>query len=154
NILLAEEGGEWRVEGGRQEKGEGGGHSELQGTGSLAVEHGAGGGMLPGDQGLSEGGIVRNDQSDSPRGNIDPGEHSGRPGPGAHQGVPPPPERREGFAHGAGNPPDAESEHRPARSGQGDAHSPPDRAHQPNALRTAQSSEKAALTTLHAPPST
>jgi WD40 repeat protein/serine/threonine protein kinase len=154
NILLAVESGGWRVEGKRHQKGEADGDPELQGTGNLAVEHGPGGGVLPSDEGLSEGGTVRHDQSDSAGRGLDSGEHCRRPGPGAHQGIPPSPECREGFTHGAGNPPDAESACRVARSSQGGSPSDPDRARQPNALRTPQGPGKAPLTTLNAPPST
>src|SRR5262249_13196314 len=122
--------------------------------GSLAVGNGPSGGVLPGHQGLSEGGTVRADQSDSAGSGLDSGEHCGRPGPGAHKGIPPAPERRTGFTHGTGNPRDAESAPRGARPGDGDSPSGQARAHQPNALRTPESIGKAPLSTLHSPPST
>ena len=157
NILLAVEGGGWRVEGaGRkiEQKGAAGAHPELPGAGSLAVGHGLGGGVLPGDQGISEGGTVRHYQSDSAGCSVDPGEHCGRPGPGAYQGVPPSPECRERFAHGAGNPSDASQRIGLLNQAKVDFHPDPDRAHQPNALRTPQGARKTHLTTLHPPPST
>jgi serine/threonine protein kinase/tetratricopeptide (TPR) repeat protein len=115
NILLAVErkrpveGRGWRVERQRNQEGEGDGDPESPGTGGLAVEQGPGGGVLPTDQELSEGGTVRHDLSDSAGCRVDSREHCGRPGPGAHKGVPPSPERREGFVDGARNPRAAES---------------------------------------------
>ena len=170
NILLAVErgartvqGGEWRAQGegsGTEverrksgQKGEGDGAPERQGTGSLAVGNRPGGGVLSGDQGHSEGGTVRDEQSDPARRGLDPCEHRGRPGPGVYQEIPPAPECREGFTHGTGDTPDAQSARWLARSGHGDIPSGPDRAHQPDALRTSQSVGKAPLTSQHpAPP--
>ena len=158
------EGEGWRVEGGKlgaegrkpknEQEGEGDRAPERPGTGSLAVGYGSGGGVLSGDQGLSEGGTVRDEQSNPARRGLDPGEHRGGPGPGAHQGIPPAPECREGFTHGTGDTLDAQSARGDTGSGQGDTPSGPGRAHQPDALRTSQSAGKAPLTAHPAGPPT
>ena len=153
NILLAVEGDGCRVSGGTLE-GESDEDSKLQGTGGLAVGDGPGGGVLPRDKGLSEGGIIRNDESDPAVRGLDSGEHCGESGPGAHRGIPPAPEHRTGLADGTGDARDSMSARRIARRGQDESATGTDRAHQPNALRPAQSVRKAPLTTEHAPPST
>lgn len=171
NVLLAVERGGWRVEGGNQgvegggwsvegrkqakpQQGEGDEGSELQGTRSLADKHGSSRDMLQGDQGLPKGRAFRADQSDSPGGRVDPGEHSGRSGTGAHERVSSAPECCEGLGNGAGNSSNAESASRVDRREQDGAPSPPNGADQPHALRTPQGAGETPLSTLHPSPST
>jgi formylglycine-generating enzyme required for sulfatase activity len=149
----------WRVEGG--EKGGNDDSSKLQAARSVAVRHGPGAAVLPGDKEIPQGGVVRVNEPDSTGGGIDSGKHRRGAGQGAHEGVPQPPEHRPRLADGTGNPPHAESTSGSAggdRVGEvaGDIGS-----NQPDAQRPAQGApaktqrvNPALPSTVHPPPST
>jgi len=63
------------------------GCKELSGTDRLAKSNGLGGNDLSGDASISQGGVVRPNESDSPSGSLDSLKHSGRSGEAINSGV-------------------------------------------------------------------
>jgi serine/threonine protein kinase len=169
--------GEWRLEGQQtDERGDADDREELPGARRLAGRHGTGGEVLAGDEGLSEGGAVRDDKPDPARRGVDPGEHRRGSGTRPHQGVPEPPECRPRIAHGAGNPPNPERPDRFVERGGSRNVAGADRSDQPHAEPSPQitretrgvvtptrpvtpddpprTTHHAPRSTLHAPPAT
>lgn len=77
--------------------------AKLQGSDCLAEGHGDGGGNLPGDSGISEGGDLRADQSASPGGSVSSLEHRGGASQTGDGGVQELPFDSEGFTGRSGD---------------------------------------------------
>lgn len=88
------------------------GHAEnpiLPGLARVAEGDGPRGGLLSPDTGLSEGGTVRSDLADSPRGELRSGQHGGGLGKELHEGIHPVPVESQRQPKGIGNPSHPES---------------------------------------------
>jgi NADH-quinone oxidoreductase subunit M len=108
---LAEQAQNRRQDEGRGARGEGRGKTDeratLPRTRRLAEGHKLGEALLPTDEGIPEGRVVRDDLPDSPGRRIDSREYRGGKQPGAHEGVFEPPQHRQGIARGTRNTPDS-----------------------------------------------
>lgn len=156
-VVEAWEQAELRVVSGEWRENEREGHNDcaaLPTTEGLADGDGSGGGVLPRDEGLSEGRALRNDQPDSSRGGVGSGQHRGGTGPAAHQGVSPIPQHSAGIADGSGNASALEPTSGPASAGRSRQTPESGGSDQSNAVGPAASPRSKALNPRHSPHTT